>query len=164
MLQIKINGVWTDYKKAYMQNLTIFADGEFRNGFAIGDNTNYANQTFKNPLTYVDSTLSTIMPNVSERCNSGSYFSKTIDVTNYSTLSMTCTYAGTSYNLNIAVSSDTGSYYVCALVSSGYNSGYYYAPLLLINADKSNTAYKTDQPSGYIRQTGTMVIESIILS
>ncbi len=88
MLQIKINGVWTDYKKAYMQNLTIFADGSFMNNFAFGANTNYSSSyTLDGGLSITGSVIDVSIP-TSINHDRGSRITPAIDLSQYHQITM----------------------------------------------------------------------------
>lgn len=120
MLQIKYNNEWVNWKKAYIQTYTIFADGNFMNGFSIGNSITQSGYTQRGAISKSGDYLVFSVPGANSSI-AGSVISPNIDFTSYTTVHMDYAYNGNSYSIDLDTSSVTGNNYIqiYALTSSG---------------------------------------------
>ena len=167
MIQIMVGGVWTDYKKAYMQGLTVFADGQFRNGFSIGNQIYYSSATQNTmPLSIQGGYLHMPFQNSNNWCI-GSYLTPAIDLTNYSQIEVKyyVSNAGTLQICTMDVSGLTSTVY---LYAAAINSTSNFSRLHL-GGNLNNTDYINPGTGSlsYEVSSGTSLtydIESIVIS
>jgi hypothetical protein len=159
MLQIKYNGEWVNWKKAYIQTYTVFADGNFMNGFGIGNAITQSGHTQRGRVTQSGDYLVFSVPGANSSIT-GSLISPKIDITNYSTLHIEYSYGGNSYSKNLDISSYSGENYIqiAATASAGGSVTCWFG----VGTSEDANSYLTYDYFGTAMSLGTQVSISTI--
>lgn len=111
-IQCKINGVYVNYKKAYLKDFALFLDGQFASGYAIG--AKFPSAT--NPASLANDKINVPFPSANSK--NGSYIEPAIDCTNYDKCTVTY-YDNSTRTVEIDISSLSGEAYFGTYIQRG---------------------------------------------
>lgn len=114
---VKRDGMWVVWKKAYLDNLYIYSDGQFKSGYSIGQNSVYESGTVNNaPLTLSNDSLyieQYVNPSDTTQHGGGSWLNGIVDMTNYTYLKANITCKAGTQDVVVNVSALSGNYLIC---------------------------------------------------